>query len=488
MAALVLFGGGGDLAMRMLLPSLYFLERDGLLPNGLKIIAAARSEETVPEYVARSRQAVEARARADGGWDPASWDRLAVRLDYLAVDATKAESLKTLKTRLGDDEDLTSFLAVSPSLFGHIVDAMAEAGLAGPRSRIVIEKPVGRDLESFLEIDEAVRRAFTEDQVFRIDHYLGKETVQNLIALRFGNTIFEPLWNNLTIDHVQITIGETVGVGDRWPYYDEYGALRDMVQNHMLQLLCLVAMEPPSDLDPDSVRNEKVKVLRSLRPITPEEAETVTVRGQYIAGTVDGAPAASYSEDRGQPSDTETFVAIRANIDNWRWAGVPFFMRTGKRLKEKRTEIVIQFKAVPHSIFGRDDTRGDVSDNRLVIELQPDEDISLTVMNKRPGLDLRMQLQPIRMSLSWGVDGKGEAAPRRRIAYERLLLDAMAGDSTLFVRRDEAEKAWEWVDDVSRAWAGAAVRLEPYAASTWGPASARKLLTDTGRAWNKNDV
>ena len=488
MAALVLFGGGGDLAMRMLLPSLYFLERDELLPDGLKIIAAARSEETVPEYVARTREAVEARARADGGWDPASWDRLAARLDYLAVDATKAESLKALKVKLGDDEDLTSFLAVSPSLFGHIVDAMAEAGLAGPKSRIVIEKPVGRDLESFLEIDEAVRRAFTEDRVFRIDHYLGKETVQNLIALRFGNTIFEPLWNNLTIDHVQITIGETVGVGDRWPYYDEYGALRDMVQNHMLQLLCLVAMEPPSDLDPDSVRNEKVKVLRSLRPITPEDAETVTVRGQYIAGTVDGTPAVSYSEDRGQPSDTETFVAIRANIDNWRWAGVPFFMRTGKRLKEKRTEIVIQFKAVPHSIFGRDDSRGDVSDNRLVIELQPDEDISLTVMNKRPGLDLRMQLQPIRMSLSWGVDGKGDAAPRRRIAYERLLLDAMAGDSTLFVRRDEAEKACEWVDDVSRAWAESAVRLEPYAAGTWGPVSARKLLTDTDRAWNKNDV
>ncbi len=488
MAALVLFGGGGDLAMRMLLPSLYFLERDGLLPDGLKIIAAARSEETVPEFITRTREAVEPRARADGGWDPTSWDRLAARLDYLALDATSPESLKTLKARLGDDEDLTSFLAVSPSLFGHIVDAMAEAGLAGPRSRIVIEKPVGRDLESFREIDAAVGRAFTEDRVFRIDHYLGKETVQNLIALRFGNTIFEPLWNNLTIDHVQITIGETVGVGDRWPYYDEYGALRDMVQNHMLQLLCLVAMEPPSDLDPDSVRNEKVKVLRSLRPITPEDAETVTVRGQYIAGTVDGTPAVSYSEDRGQPSDTETFVAIRANIDNWRWAGVPFFMRTGKRLKEKRTEIVIQFKAVPHSIFGRDDSRGDVSDNRLVIELQPEEDISLTVMNKRPGLDLRMQLQPIRMSLSWGVDGKGEAAPRRRIAYERLLLDAMAGDSTLFVRRDEAEKAWEWVDDVSSAWAGAAVRLEPYAAGTWGPASARKLLTDTGRAWNKNDV
>ncbi|WP_339913430.1 glucose-6-phosphate dehydrogenase [uncultured Brevundimonas sp.] len=487
MAALVLFGGGGDLAMRMLLPSLYFLERDGLLPDGLKIIAAARSEETVPDYVARTREAVETRARADGGWDPASWDRLAVRLDYLAVDATKAESLKALKAKLGDDEDLTAFLAVSPSLFGHIVDAMAAAGLAGPRSRIVIEKPVGRDLKSFLDIDEAVRRAFTEDRVFRIDHYLGKETVQNLIALRFGNTIFEPLWNNLTIDHVQITIGETVGVGDRWPYYDEYGALRDMIQNHMLQLLCLVAMEPPSDLDPDSVRNEKVKVLRSLRPVTSHDAERTTVRGQYINGSVEGRPAQSYAEERGQPSDTETFVAIRANIDNWRWAGVPFFMRTGKRLKEKRTEIVIQFKGVPHSIFGGEDLRGQVSDNRLVIELQPDEDISLTVMNKRPGLDLHMQLQPIRMSLSWGVDGKGTAAPRRRIAYERLLLDAMAGDSTLFVRRDEAEKAWEWVDDLSSAWEHVGLKPETYAAGTWGPPSADLLMARSGRAWKSHD-
>src|SRR5690606_23040236 len=229
--------------------------------------------------------------------------------------------------------------------------AMKTAGLAGPEDRVVLEKPVGRDLHSFLEIDDAVAHAFPENQVFRIDHYLGKETVQNLIALRFGNAIFEPLWNNLTVDHVQITVGETVGVGDRWPYYDEYGALKDMLQNHMLQLLCLVAMEPPSDLDPDSVRNEKVKVLRSLRRITPEEVDRVTVRGQYAAGTVEGRAVASYDDERGQPSDTETFVAVRADIDNWRWAGVPFFMRTGKRLPEKRTEIVIQFKPVPHSIF-----------------------------------------------------------------------------------------------------------------------------------------
>nr|WP_313633827.1 glucose-6-phosphate dehydrogenase [Brevundimonas naejangsanensis] len=482
MAALILFGGGGDLALRMLLPSLYLLDHDGLLPDGLKIIAAARTEETTEAYLKKVREAVQPRAEADNAWSEDSWRRLTERLEYMAVDATDADSLKPLRARAGEGA-ITAFLAVSPSLYGRIVTAMKTAGLAGPDDRIVLEKPVGRDLESFREIDDAVAHAFDERQVFRIDHYLGKETVQNLIALRFGNAIFEPLWNNLTIDHVQITVGETVGVGDRWPYYDEYGALRDMVQNHMLQLLCLVAMEPPSDLDPDSVRNEKVKVLRSLRPIMAEDAERVTVRGQYRAGDIEGRSVESYEAERGQPSDTETFVALRADIDNWRWAGVPFFMRTGKRLAEKRTEIVIQFKPVPHSIFGHGE-RGDIYDNRLVIELQPDEDISLSVMNKKPGLEQRMQLQPIQMSLSWGQDGKAGAAPRRRIAYERLLLDALHGDSTLFVRRDEAEQAWKWVDEVADAWSCRECRPLDYEAGSWGPEAADLLLSRTGRKWN----
>ena len=482
MAALILFGGGGDLAMRMLLPSLYFLDHDGLLPDGLKIIAAARTEETTEAYLEKVRAAVQPRAEVDDAWSEDSWRRLAGRLDDMAAAATDAESLKPRRTRAGEGA-VAAFLAVSPSLYGRIVTAMKAAGLAGPDDRIVLEKPVGRDLESFREIDDAVAHAFDERQVFRIDHYLGKETVQNLIALRFGNAIFEPLWNNLTVDHVQITVGETVGGGDRWPYYDEYGALRDMVQNHMLQLLCLVAMEPPSDLDPDSVRNEKVKVLRSLRPVLAEDAERVTVRGQYRAGEVEGRPARSYEAERGQPSDTETFVAIRADIDNWRWAGVPFFMRTGKRLAEKRTEIVIQFKPVPHSIFGHGE-RGDIYDNRLVIELQPDEDISLSVMNKKPGLEQRTQLQPIQMSLSWGQDGKDGAPPRRRIAYERLLLDALHGDSTLFVRRDEAEQAWKWVDEVADAWSCRECRPLDYAAGSWGPEAADVLLSRTGRKWN----
>ena len=484
MTALVLFGGGGDLAVRMLLPSLYFLEHDGLLPEGLKIIGAARTVEDRAAYLERIRPSIETKARADDAWSETTWKTLSGRIDYMALDATDPDSLKPLKAAVGDGQ-VTSFLAVSPSLYARIVTAMKTAGLAGPEDRVVLEKPVGRDLKSFLEIDDAVAHAFPENQVFRIDHYLGKETVQNLIALRFGNAIFEPLWNNLTVDHVQITVGETVGVGDRWPYYDEYGALKDMLQNHMLQLLCLVAMEPPSDLDPDSVRNEKVKVLRSLRRITPEEVDRVTVRGQYVAGTVEGQAAASYDDERGQPSDTETFVAIRADIDNWRWAGVPFFMRTGKRLPEKRTEIVIQFKPVPHSIFGHGE-RGDIYDNRLVIALQPEEDISLSVMNKKPGLDQRMQLQPIQMSLSWGVNGK-DAAPRRRIAYERLLLDALNGDSTLFVRRDEAEAAWKWVDEISEVWTDEGVAPIDYPAGTWGPEAADVLLARTGREWNVRD-
>jgi len=478
MSALVLFGGGGDLALRMLLPSLYFLDHDGLLDPELKIIAAARSDETRDAYVERVRASVEPRATADDAWSIDTWDRLAARLDYLALDATDAGELKALKDKVGEGS-LTVFMAVSPSLYGRIVPAMHKAGLAGDDTRIVLEKPVGRDLESFREIDDAVSAVFDERQVFRIDHYLGKETVQNLIALRFGNTIFEPLWNNLTIDHVQITVAETVGVGDRWPYYDEYGALRDMLQNHMLQLLCLVAMEPPSNIDADSVRNEKVKVLRSLRPVTVEEASRVTTRGQYP----------EYVTERGAETDTETFVAIRADIDNWRWAGVPFFMRTGKCMAEKRTEIVIQFKPVPHSIFGRDGSgyRSAIQPNRMIIELQPDEDISLEVMNKQPGLDQRMQLQPITMSLSWGHNDRKAKAPRRRIAYERLLLDAMAGDSTLFVRRDEAEEAWKWVDEVSDAWEGAGMKVQPYDAGSWGPEAADLLLSRTGRRWSSHE-
>jgi glucose-6-phosphate 1-dehydrogenase len=344
-----------------------------------------------------------------------------------------------------------------------------------------MEKPIGKDLKSSKAINEVVAAAFSEDRIFRIDHYLGKETVQNLIALRFANTLFEPLWNNLTIDHVQITVAETQGVGDRWPYYDEYGAMGDMVQNHMMQLLCLVAMEPPSDLQPDSVRNEKVKVLRSLRPVTRADVQQYVVRGQYARGVVAGQSAPGYAEEKGGPSETETFVAIQAHIDNWRWAGVPFFLRTGKRLPDRDTEIFIQFKPVPHSIF-TGESREDLVANQLLIRLQPDEDIVLRLMNQAPGLSLEgMRLESLPLSLSLKKAGK-----RRRIAYERLLLDALHGNSTLFVRRDEIEQAWKWVDEVNDAWRRAGQSPKPYPAGSWGPAGAFALIERSGRNWHED--
>ena len=477
----VILGATGDLAQKMLFPSLYFLDADGLLPDGVKIVGAARTEIDQQKFLKEVRGNVAERA-GPRGVDDKAWDRFAGRLSYCAADVAKPEGAKALKKAVGDAELPVFYLALSPSLFAPVCAALKASGVATPTSRVVLEKPVGHDLESSRKVNEAVGAAFSEDRIFRIDHYLGKETVQNLIALRFANTLFEPLWNNLAVDHVQITVAETVGVGDRWPYYDDYGALRDMLQNHMMQLLCLVAMEPPADLDPDSVRNEKVKVLRSLRPYTRAMAVNCTVRGQYTAGVVEGQQAEAYETERGQESGTETFVALRADIDNWRWAGVPFFLRTGKRLPERRTQIVIQFKGVPHSVFG-DGAADDLTPNRLVIDLQPDEDIELTLMNKAPGLlgkGMRLQSMPLSLSLARSYEGPDA---RRRIAYEPLLLEVMNGITTLFVRRDEVEQAWDWVDGVADAWAEAGMAPKPYAAGTWGPAGAFALIERFGKAW-----
>ena len=480
--ALVLFGGTGDLAQRMLFPSLFHLDADNFLPEGFRIVATARAEMTREAFHALVREGVDTRSGPQGV-DEAAWKRFTDRLDYRTTDATKAEGLETLREALGEAKRPIFYLALSPSLYGAVCQALAGARLAGEETRIVLEKPIGRDLASSMETNAAVGAVFSEDRIFRIDHYLGKETVQNLLALRFANTLFEPLWNNLTIDHVQITVAETEGVGDRWPYYDEYGALRDMVQNHMLQLLCLVAMEPPADIEPASVRNEKVKVLRSLRRFTRADAAANSVRGQYTPGVVEGKSVAGYAAERGAPSDTETFVALRVDIDNWRWAGVPFFLRTGKRLPERRTQIVIQFKGVPHSVFGGP-AKADIVANRLIIDLQPDEDIELLLMNKAPGLSRDgTRLQPLPLSLSLL---KAYAAPneRRRIAYERLLLDVIHGNSTLFVRRDEVEQAWAWVDGVAEAWRESSFTPRAYAAGSWGPAGAFALTERYGRAWN----
>ena len=478
---IVLIGGEGDLALRMLLPSLYHLEADQELPDDLGIIGVSRSASDRDAFIDRVRSAIEARSTVD----EESWRRFSRRLLSLRADMTSAEGAKALACMVGAPSMLAVFFAVSPSLFSPICASLKAAGLAGPNTRLILEKPVGRDLASSRVINQAVADTVSEEQTFRIDHYLGKETVQNLTALRFANVIFEPLWTNVTVDHVQITVAETEGVGDRWPYYDEYGALRDMLQNHMLQLLCLVAMEPPSGFDPDAMRNEKVKVLRSLRPMTAETVGANTVRGQYVGGVVNGAPVRGYAEERGAKTDAETFVALKAEIDNWRWAGVPFYLRTGKRLPERRTQIVIQFKSVPYSIFGGA-ARDDLVANRLVIDLQPDEDIRLSLMNKRPGLTdkgMRLQSSPLSLSLANNYAGAGG---RRRIAYEHLLLDVFRGDRTLFVRRDEVELAWTYVDGVAAAWRDAKIEPIDYLAGAWGPkAASDALISPGGRAWGE---
>ncbi len=477
---IVLFGATGDLAKRMLLPSLYYLDADGFLPDGFKVLATARSHLSREDFINQVQELLAARP---GGLDPAIWARFAGRLDFMAADATAEAGARELKPMLAGLQAPIFYLALSPSLYGRVCAALAASGLAHDATRIVLEKPIGRDLATSHEINVAVGEVFDEERIFRIDHYLGKETVQNLIALRFANTLFEPLWNNLTIDHVQITVAETEGVGERWPYYDEYGALRDMLQNHMLQLLCLVAMEPPSDMEPDSVRNEKVKVLRSLRRFSRVDAHGCSIRGQYTAGVVGGKQVKGYETERGATSGIDTFVALRADIDNWRWAGVPFFLRTGKRLPERRTQIAIQFKPVPHSIFDGA-AKDDLVANRLVIDLQPDEDIELLLMNKAPGLTaggMRLQSLPLSLSLLRAYEGPGA---RRRIAYERLLLDVITGNSTLFVRRDEVEEAWRWIDGVADAWREAGLAPKPYAAGSWGPAGAFAVIERAGRAWH----
>jgi glucose-6-phosphate 1-dehydrogenase len=474
--AIVIVGATGDLALRMLFPSLYFLDSEGLLADGFKIIGAARAQLSDDDFASRVEQAVH--ERSDGGFEAEAWRRFRGRLSYCPVDASDAASFKTLAEPLAGARDVIFYLSTSPNLYAAISNHLSAAGLTQDGARVVVEKPVGHDLLTCSLINDALEAVFSERNIFRIDHYLGKEPVQNLIALRFANTLFEPLWNHVSIEHVQITVGETVGVEGRWSYYNDYGALRDMVQNHVLQLLCLVAMEPPASLDPDSVRNEKVKVLRSLRPITGREVERRTVRGQYRAGVADSRSAPGYlDETGGGSSDTETFVALQANIDNWRWAGVPFYLRTGKRLPSKSSQIVIQFRDVPHSIFAGDDLMA----NRLTIRLQPEEEISLSLMSKTPSLD-GLQLRPVALNLSL-TDAFKQQAPRRRIAYERLLLEAIRGNQTLFVRRDEVEAAWTWIDAIAAGWEHYALKPTGYAAGAWGPAGAFALTERNGHTW-----
>ncbi len=475
--AFVIFGATGDLARRMLFPSLYFLDLDGLLPSGLKIVGAARSRHTDDEF--RSEVETAVRERAGSFFSSHAWEVFAKRLTYCGGDASDAASYVVLKDKLSGAGEALFYLSTSPALYTPIVRGLASQGLTVEPNRIIVEKPIGKSRATCEAINEAIAAHFSEQRIFRIDHYLGKETVQNLIALRFANALFEPLWNRHNIDHVQITIAETLGVEGRFAYYDEYGATRDMVQNHLLQLLCLIAMEPPSNLRPESVRGEKVKVLRSLRPIRDSELAQKTVRGQYTRGVADGKSVPGYVEEEGgKPSDTETFVALCAHLDNWRWAGVPFYLRTGKRLPNRESQITVQFKDVPHSIFNGNALMA----NRLTITLQPEESIALTIMNKTPTLTQGgYELQPLTLNLSLIDAFKGEK--RRRIAYERLLLEAINDNSTLFVRRDEAEAAWLWIDRIIEGWSRTGMKPAPYQAGSWGPAGAFALTERNGHSW-----
>ncbi len=486
--ALVIIGGTGDLAMRMLFPSLYFLDGDGFLDPDLRIIGAARSDLDRDAFLA----AVETRLRTHvpaEHFDAARWRRFAERVDYVRADGAAADGFAALAEKLGrcgrkagSTPAVVSYLSTAPKLYGPICRNLKSAGLAGPADRIAIEKPIGHDLVSCRALNECLAAVFPEERVFRVDHYLGKETVQNLLALRFANMLFEPLWNAQGIEQVQITVAETVGVEGRWSYYNETGALRDMVQNHMLQLLCLVAMEPPTSLDADAVRDEKLKVLRSLRPITVGDAMNKTVPGQYGAGAVEGRPVSGYLEEGEGASDTETFVALRADIDNWRWRGVPFYLRTGKRMAARLTEIFIQFRGVPHSIFP-EDSNPVLPSNKLVIRLQPEENIKLLLMNKVPGIGREgMRLKEVSLDLTLSPEVRRR---RRRIAYERLLLDVLCGNPTLFVRRDEVEAAWAWIDGIVESWRALGLKPKPYPAGTWGPSASVALTERFGHSWHE---
>ena len=479
-STLVMFGATGDLAGRMLLASLYGLDSDGLLPDDLRIIGTARTELDDAGFRERADAALHAHL-PEGFYSAGIAERFVSRLHYVTLDITDQAGFARLAEAMGHPcHGVAIFLSTAPSLFKPVIDGLAAAGLACPTVRMALEKPLGSDLESSREINDAVHVHFPEERTFRIDHYLGKETVQNLIALRFANLMFEPLWNAAHIDHVQITVAETFGIEGR-DYYDQAGALRDMVQNHMLQLLALVAMEPPGDLNATAVRDEKVKVLRALRPITSTDVEQTTVIGQYTRGAIEGVPVKGYDEELGRDSATETFVALKARIDNWRWKGVPFYLRTGKRMPLRDTEIFIQFKDVPYSIFA---SRGATTrPNKLIIGLQPEETIEMRLMAKTPGLDrqgVRLREVPLDLGLA-----NAFSEYRRRIAYERLLLDLIEGDPTLFVRRDEVEAQWAWTDGIRAAWADKGMTPRPYPAGTWGPSAAIALTERDGISWHE---
>ena len=483
---IVVFGATGDLTLRKLIPALYHRFKDGQFGPGCRIIGAARSDLTDDSYRERARRALREHVKpADLPAD--TLEAFLQVVFYARVDGSKQEGWEQVQSVFKDAPDRVRvfYLATSPDLYGAVCKNLAAQNLVTPKSRVVLEKPIGHDLASARQVIADVGSVFTEEQTYRIDHFLGKETVQNLLALRFANVIFERLWNADVIDHVQITVGETVGVESRGEYYDHSGALRDMVQNHLLQLLCLLAMEAPLDLAAESLRDEKLKVLRALKPLAPHEVSHQTVRGQYVSGAVGGKSVESYQKDldAGRKGDshephaasqTETFVALKAEVRTWRWANVPFYLRTGKRLPEKVSEVVIQFRDVPVPVFPRE--AGDMQPNRLVVRLQPEEGMMLGMMSKDPGPG-GIRLRPAELDISF----EKAFSLRYPDSYERLLMDTVRGNATLFMRRDEVEAAWLWIEPILEAWKSNGERPRPYAAGSWGPPAPLPQLERDGR-------
>ena len=490
-AAVVIFGASGDLTKRKLVPALYGIVRTGQVPAGLCIVGVARRPMSDDAFREQLRQGIQEHSRLRP-IDPATWDTLAPRIKYHALDFDDREAYRNLAAELHALDaqfDLRGnrvyYLATPPTSFPVIAENLGAGGLAHDATapgfrRVVLEKPFGRDLETALELDATLGRHFKEHEIFRIDHYLGKETVQNILVLRFGNGIFEPLWNQKYVDHVQITVSEDIGIENRAGYFESAGILRDIVQNHALQLLALTAMEAPVTWDADAVRDEKTKVLRAIRPMTPAEIDTRAVRAQYGPGWSRGGPVPGYRAEPGvAPQSTiETFVALDLRVDNWRWAGVPFYLRAGKRLPRRVTEIAIQFKAVPHLLFG---TEAPPQPNALVLRIQPDEGISLRFVSKTPGPEV--DPREVNMDFRYGTSF-GQEPPE---AYERLLLDAILGDASLYIRRDMLVRSWEIVDPVERHWLEQRADAIPsYESGTWGPVEADALLQRAGRTWRRS--
>ena len=466
---LVIFGATGDLARRKILPGLYRRFNAGQIPASARIIGAARTEQDDDAFRADARSAICEFGGA--GKDDAKIDEFLQLLGYVAIDAKGEGGWSELKDRMRPGTVHAFYFSVAPALFGDIAERLASHGIADAESRVVVEKPFGRDLASARALNETLARHFTEAQIYRIDHYLGKETVQNLMAVRFANILFEPLWNAQYVDHVQITVAETVGVAGRGSYYDKSGAIRDMVQNHMMQLLCLIAMEPPYHFDPSAVRDEKLKVIRALEPV----AAVDIVRGQYRGSDADYLEDA---EDRN--SRTESYVAMKVCISNWRWQGTPFYLRTGKKLRARTSEIAITFKEPPHSIF---DDSGSPRANELVIRLQPNEGMNLKVMIKEPGPGgMRLVQVPLDMSFADALGQDGADMPD---AYERLIMDVIRGNQTLFMRGDEVEAAWAWTDPIIKAWEEGKQRPEPYDPGSSGPEEALRLMHRDNRRWRE---